>query len=192
MHELKLACCQAMGPAFEAPVALMGHSESGFPVEPPNSDAFSRSASSHLPIQPPSTTRAFPRDVLRSCTCQEQDRSLEIFRRPPSPSRDPLQDALCPVFVPPINAAFTSVATYPGAMALTEMPLTADSFDRALVSCDTPPLEAAYAGTVKPPLPYSLVVSISSLSSGSKLFDTILRIPRMGEPRSRDSDFRSN
>ena len=42
---------------------------------------------------------------------------------------------------------------YLGAMALTEMPLPARSFDSALVSCDTPPLEAADAGTVNPPLP---------------------------------------
>ena len=79
------------------------------------------------------------------------------------------------LFSSSINAAFISVATYPGAIALTEMPVPADAFDRALVSCDTPPLEAAYAGTVKPPLPESLVVSISYFSPTAKLLDTFLR-----------------
>lgn len=36
-------------------------------------------------------------------------------------------------------------------MALTLMPLATHSFDKALVSCATPPLDAAYAGTVMPP-----------------------------------------
>ncbi|KAL7358042.1 hypothetical protein ACKS0A_01954 [Histoplasma ohiense] len=50
-----------------------------------------------------------------------------------------------------INSVFISVLIYPGAMALTEMPLDIHSFDRALVSWATPPFDAAYAGTVMPP-----------------------------------------
>jgi hypothetical protein len=50
-----------------------------------------------------------------------------------------------------IKAVFMSVAMYPGAIALTLIPLATHSFDRALVSWPTPPLDAAYAGTVMPP-----------------------------------------
>lgn len=42
-----------------------------------------------------------------------------------------------------IRATFMSVSMYPGATALTLMPLDAHSLDRALVSWATPPLEAA-------------------------------------------------
>lgn len=50
-----------------------------------------------------------------------------------------------------IKAVFMSVSMYPGAMALTVIPLEAHSLERALVSWPIPPLEAAYAGTVMPP-----------------------------------------
>lgn len=50
-----------------------------------------------------------------------------------------------------IKATFMSVAMYPGAMALTLIPLATHSFESALVNCEMPPLEAAYAGTVMPP-----------------------------------------
>ena len=54
-----------------------------------------------------------------------------------------LPKMLCARSASSINAVFISVAMYPGAIALTEMPFPAHSFDRALVSCETPPLEAA-------------------------------------------------
>ena len=83
-----------------------------------------------------------------------------------------------------INAVFISVATYPGAIALTEMPFPAHSFDRAFVSCVTPPLEAAYAGTVKPPLRSFRVVSISFLSTEAKVLDAFLRNTELEEIKS--------
>ena len=50
-----------------------------------------------------------------------------------------------------IKATFMSVAMYPGAMALTLIPLAIHSLESALVNCEMPPLDAAYAGTVMPP-----------------------------------------
>lgn len=50
-----------------------------------------------------------------------------------------------------IKASFISVDIYPGATALTLMPFPAHSLLSALVSCATPPFDAAYAGTVIPP-----------------------------------------
>lgn len=41
------------------------------------------------------------------------------------------------------NASFISVATYPGAIALTLTPRADHSFDSAFVSCATPPFAAA-------------------------------------------------
>ena len=49
------------------------------------------------------------------------------------------------------SAVFISVAMYPGARALTLIPFSAHSLHSALVSWATPPLDAAYAGTVYPP-----------------------------------------
>lgn len=86
------------------------------------------------------------------------------------------------LFSSAINAAFISVATYPGAIAFTEMPCPAHSFDRALVSCDTPPLDAAYAGTVKPPLPDSSVVSISSFSPPVRRLTHSRENPKIWDP----------
>lgn len=48
-------------------------------------------------------------------------------------------------------SAVRSVSMKPGAMAFTRTPLPASSFDKALVSCATPPLLAVYAATFVPP-----------------------------------------
>lgn len=48
-------------------------------------------------------------------------------------------------------AVFISVSMYPGAIALTVIPLLVHSFAKLFVSCPTAPLDAAYAGTVRPP-----------------------------------------
>ena len=68
-----------------------------------------------------------------------------------------------------------SVAMYPGATALTLTPLPDHSLQSALVSWATPPLLAAYAGTVSPPW---------KLRSDARLM--ILPSPRssMGRPKS--------
>lgn len=49
------------------------------------------------------------------------------------------------------SAVFMSVSMYPGAMALTVMPFDVHSFAKLFVTWPTAPLEAAYAGTVRPP-----------------------------------------
>jgi hypothetical protein len=84
------------------------------------------------------------------------------------------------------KAVFISVSIYPGAIALTVIPLPVHSFAKLLVSCPTAPLDAAYAGTVMPPW---------NVSSDAKLMMDPRRpvtgegsSPSMCAPKSRHSE----
>jgi hypothetical protein len=104
----------------------------------------------YRPIHPPSTVSTSPLTYALAALPKKTTAPLKSSGAPHLPAGIRL-NMLSALFSSLINASFISVAIYPGAIAFTLTPLLAHSFDSALVSCPTPPLLAAYAGTVIPP-----------------------------------------
>lgn len=108
------------------------------------------SQSIYLPIHPPSTVSTSPLTYALAALPKKTTAPLKSSGAPHLPAGIRLR-ILSALFSSLINASFMSVAIYPGAIAFTLTPLLAHSLLSALVSCPTPPLLAAYAGTVMPP-----------------------------------------
>ena len=88
-------------------------------------------------------------DIVR-CAGRQEDRGPgQVLRSSPPAGRNALQNLAAARRVGAQRRL--SVAMYPGAMAFTLTPLDAHSLASDLVICATPPLAAAYAGTVMPP-----------------------------------------
>jgi hypothetical protein len=104
----------------------------------------------HRPIHPPSTVTISPLTYALPALANHTTTPLKSSGAPHLPAGilSRILFALASSF---ISAVFISVAIYPGAIAFTLIPLFAHSLLSAFVNWPTPPLLAAYAGTVMPP-----------------------------------------
>jgi len=87
----------------------------------------------YLPIHPPSTVRISPLTYPLALLAKNTTLPLKSSGFPHRPAGI-LDKMLSALFSSLINAVFISVAMYPGAMALTQIPLEAHSLLNALVS----------------------------------------------------------
>jgi hypothetical protein len=104
----------------------------------------------YRPIHPPSTVTISPLTYALAGLANQTTTPLKSSGVPHLPAGI-LSKMLFALFSSFISTVFISVAMYPGAIAFTLIPLLAHSLLSALVNCPTPPLLAAYAGTVIPP-----------------------------------------
>lgn len=96
----------------------------------------------YRPIQPPSTVTISPDTYPLARLARKTTGPLKSSGFPHRPAGI---RAIIPALrlASLIKATFMSVSMYPGAMALTLMPLETHSLDKALVNWPMPPLEAA-------------------------------------------------
>lgn len=104
----------------------------------------------YLPIHPPSITRSSPLTYPLALLARYTAAPLRSSGLPHRPAGIRDKMLLC-LSSSAISGVFISVSMYPGAIAFTLIPRPAHSLLSALVSWATPPFEAAYAGTLKPP-----------------------------------------